>query len=69
MNIDINPAVNVRVWTEEDIALLLAKQKVLNDKIRKLRGEMFELYVSIVNFEVKDLETIVDKFDAWLDEL
>ena len=69
MNIDINPAVNARVWTEEDIALLLAKQKVLNDKIRKLRGEILELYVSIVNSEVKDLETIVDKFDAWLDEL
>ena len=60
---------HVRVWTEKDLALLLAKQKDLSDKICKLKDEIFELYVSITNFEVKDLDTIMQKFDAWLDEL
>ena len=63
------PSDDVRTWTDADVAALL---RCHDDKVAQLawvKSEVKELTRRIVDFELNDLEPVVDKLLSFLDEL
>ena len=63
------PSDDVRTWTDADVIALI---QCHDDKVAQLdwvKKEIKELARSVVDFEVNDLEPVVEKLLSFLDQL
>ena len=61
------------MWTQEDLESLIACHKEISVKHEKMVAKhklrVKRLLLSIVNFEVTDLDPVVQTLESWLNEL
>ena len=61
--------VQVQNWTDADVIELIQCHDDMASKLHKMKWNVKELARSIVDFEVNDLEPVVEKLLGFLDEL
>jgi len=59
----------VRTWTQEDLIGLIEHHNQVVEQNRAIKREIYRLILRIVNFEVKDLEPVVEEMTTWLNRL
>ena len=63
------PSDNVRIWTQADVAELILAYEAKLAKLRWIKSRIQELVLSVVNFEVNDLDPVVESLVGFVDQL
>ena len=63
------PSDNVRIWTQADVAELILAYEAKLAKLRWIKSRIQELVLRVVNFEVNDLDPVVESLLGFVEQL
>ena len=62
-------AAGVRTWQQEDLIALIEHHQQVVEQNSAIKRKIQRLILRIVNFEVNDLEPVVEEMTTWLNRL
>ena len=63
------PSDTVRIWTQADVAELILAYEAKLAKLRWIKSRIQELVLRVVNFEVNDLDPVVESLLGFVEQL